>query len=76
MNIVSHILLLFYISFISCGPLFFRGRPLNKHGMLGIPVTHPQSYDSSQLPKEQWFDQKLNHFDPVDTRTWKQVFTE
>lgn len=61
------------VDLISCGPLFFRGRPLSKHGMLGTPAIHPELFSSLQLPEEQWFDQKLNHFDPVDTRTWKQV---
>ena len=25
------------------------------------------------VPPDQWFEQKLNHFDVVDTRTWSQV---
>ncbi|GFS10205.1 hypothetical protein ElyMa_006641500 [Elysia marginata] len=24
-------------------------------------------------PKTEWFEQKLDHFKPTDTRTWKQV---
>lgn len=24
--------------------------------------------------EDKWFVQKLNHFDPSDNRTWKQVF--
>ncbi|XP_054162819.1 putative serine protease K12H4.7 [Oppia nitens] len=59
----------------SCDPLFFRGRPFNKHGMIGSPVSQLDlSLRHAVQPSEQWYDQKLNHFDPVDTRTWKQRY--
>jgi len=70
------VLTILNLGFISSTPLFFRGRPLTKHGMLGIPTSQFNQIDRQQdLPKAQWFEQKLDHFDPVDTRTWKQVCT-
>ncbi|RWS14382.1 putative serine protease K12H4.7-like protein [Dinothrombium tinctorium] len=51
--------------------LFFRGRPRGKHGLLGAPKRTNLSKD---LPKAQWMRQRLNHFNPVDTRTWKQRY--
>ena len=52
-----------------------RGRPVGKHGLLGLPKTS-ESYVGDSLPKAQWFEQRLDHFDPVNTQTWKQVFTQ
>ena len=68
------ILLAINIGLISSDPLLFRGRSSTKYGMLGSPAIHSQLYSNVELPEEQWLEQKLNHFDPVDTRTWKQVF--
>lgn len=62
-------------------PLFIRGRPHNKYGMLGLPIDeghieidgYSLNNSTSQMPKEEWLEQRLNHFDPTDTRRWKQV---
>ncbi|XP_054258619.1 putative serine protease K12H4.7 [Macrosteles quadrilineatus] len=43
----------------------------DKHGMLGAP---PLSTTNSQIPPDSWFTQLLNHFEPTDTRTWKQRY--
>lgn len=37
---------------------------------LGIPKPSDLSYE---LPKDQYFRQKLDHFDPTDETTWEQV---
>lgn len=50
-----------------------RGRPVGKHGLLGLPKTS-ESYVGDSLPKAQWFEQRLDHFDPVNTQTWKQRY--
>lgn len=42
----------------------------SKGGNLGAPGG-ARSYN---LPPAQWFKQKLDHFTPTDTRTWKQVY--
>ena len=47
-----------------------RGRPRRKHGMVGLPADGP---DPEELPKAQWYSQKLDHFDPSNTKRWKQV---
>ena len=31
------------------------------------------SFRNYDPPKEQWFTQNLDHFNPVEGRTWKQV---
>lgn len=47
---------------------FLRGR--SRYGNLGEPVLSSKIYT---LPKEQWFTQQLDHFNPTDFRVWKQV---
>ncbi|XP_061194515.1 putative serine protease F56F10.1 [Saccostrea echinata] len=56
------------LSFVSCLPRFFHGRP--KHGMLGAPIL-PQE---SVLPPDMWMTQRLTHFNDADTRTWQQRY--
>ena len=58
------------------GHRLHRGRPFDKHGMLGLPGSSDSSYfyDSSSLPPAQWLDQRLDHFDPINTKTWKQRY--
>lgn len=54
-------------------PQFLRGRP--KGGFLGSPALDDQDkINLSDLPGAQWFEQKLDHFDTQDSRTWKQRF--
>lgn len=48
---------------------FLRGR--NKGGNLGEPVL---SSEDKLLPKEQWFSQYLDHFNPTDVHVWKQRY--
>lgn len=47
---------------------FWKGRRTG--GNLAAPHSHllPQ-----ELPPDQWFDQKLDHFNDNDPLTWKQV---
>lgn len=45
---------------------------MGKYGFLGLPVSNVSYYDSS-IPA-QWFDQRLDHFDPTNTDTWKQRY--
>lgn len=45
-----------------------------KHGALGLPKINPwQRRFLSRLTTPQWFNQKLDHFNPQNTDTWKQV---
>lgn len=50
--------------------IFHRGRGAG--GNLGLPVRSSIS-SVKQIP-EKWFIQNLDHFNPVDQRTWKQVY--
>lgn len=62
--------LLVYLSHVACGGKHFRlGR--SKGGNLGAPG----GYKGEPLPAAQWFKQKLDHFNPSDLSTWKQVRT-
>ncbi|XP_054000606.1 putative serine protease K12H4.7 [Hylaeus anthracinus] len=47
---------------------FLRGRSAD--GNLGAPVLSK----SHELPKEQWFTQFLDHFNPTDARVWQQRY--
>ncbi|XP_012256835.2 putative serine protease K12H4.7 [Athalia rosae] len=47
---------------------FARGR--SKGGSLGEPILN----ESHALPEDQWFEQFLDHFNPTETRTWKQRY--
>ncbi|XP_017480308.1 PREDICTED: putative serine protease K12H4.7 [Rhagoletis zephyria] len=57
---------------VASGFRLIRGRPVGKYGFLGLPVSNVSYYDSS-IPA-QWFDQRLDHFDPTNTDTWKQRY--
>lgn len=69
-RVVWIVVLLMSLACIAEGVRFFhRGR---QHG------GNLQLWTKSQLPKEllpeeQWFTQQLDHFDPTNQRTWKQV---
>ena len=59
------------------GQHFIRGRPVGKHGMLGLPISEDQlavAFTNTSLPTAQWYDQRLDHFDPVNAKTWKQRY--
>lgn len=51
-------------------PLFVRGRRWDEFGLLGRLKRHHS--DPPPAPA-QWFTQQLDHFDPSNTATWKQV---
>ena len=73
-NSLFILLLLLFFCFIhySWAHRLFRGRPLSKHGMLGVPesILYEQQ---SKLQSAQWYNQRLDHFDPTNLNTWKQV---
>ncbi|OTF77657.1 hypothetical protein BLA29_010048 [Euroglyphus maynei] len=48
------------------------GRPIDKHGFLGLPRTTNNDHES--IVNEEWFEQKLDHFDPTNVMTWKQRY--
>lgn len=50
------------------------GRPIDKHGFLGLPRTTLKQSEIESIAKEQWFEQKLDHFDPTNLLTWKQRY--
>ena len=49
-------------------PRLLRGRPRGKNGMVGAPIVSKKTV----LPKEQWFTQRLTHFDDSNIATWQQ----
>eukprot|EP00112_Aurelia_sp_Birch-Aquarium-sp1_P012459 Seg2620.1 transcript_id=Seg2620.1/GoldUCD/mRNA.D3Y31 product="putative serine protease K12H4.7" protein_id=Seg2620.1/GoldUCD/D3Y31 len=53
-------------------PLFIRGRPVG--GFVGAPKVSDEFLQGTVLPPENWFDQRLYHFDNADLRTWKQRY--
>nr|XP_012146029.1 PREDICTED: putative serine protease K12H4.7 isoform X2 [Megachile rotundata] len=64
-------LLLLFISLINISiswQNFMRGR--SRHGNLGEPILSKEY----ELPKEQWFPQFLDHFNPTDAHVWQQRY--
>eukprot|EP00795_Rhopilema_esculentum_P016900 gene16900-8384_t len=53
-------------------PKFINGRPVG--GFLGSPNVPEKSYEDTALPEENWFEQRLDHFNNADLRTWKQRY--
>ncbi|XP_046852436.1 putative serine protease K12H4.7 [Xenia sp. Carnegie-2017] len=51
-------------------PRFFRGRPRGREGMLGSPNVKRKV----DLPVEQWFTQRLTHFNDSNRATWRQRY--
>ena len=49
--------------------VFHQGR-FWKNGLVPPPV----SSFGEKLPEARWFTQRLDNFNPADTRTWKQVW--
>lgn len=58
----------------ACGrtALMHRGRPRGRYGMLGLPRS--QTLLANTEPQTLWFEQKLDHFNPANTDTWKQRY--
>lgn len=62
------ILLLFDVNLCWAWRGFWKGRRFN--GNLGDPF---DSMTTAQLPPDEWFEQELDHFDAINTKTWNQV---
>ena len=62
---------LLFATFVGCLPIFRHGRL--EGGMLRNP---PVPLNEQILPHDQWIDQKLDHFNEANTKTWKQVELE
>ncbi|KAF2879874.1 hypothetical protein ILUMI_26304 [Ignelater luminosus] len=67
------ILLLFVPGFINGWRIFHRGRHVG--GNLGLPGGKEKEIELGSVEvAEEWFPQKLDHFNPTDGRTWLQRF--
>lgn len=44
---------------------FWRGKWIQRQ--------HTQNLEGEKLPPDQWFEQKLDHFDILNQNSWKQV---
>ena len=73
---------LFFTEHVDPHPTFLSGRPWTTHGLIGRPkrterflvgATGPEEERHGKEILERWFSQRLDHFDPTDIRTWKQV---
>lgn len=49
---------------------FLRGRP--RGGMVAAPAA--DAIHVKDLPQDQWFTQRLDHFDDSNTKTWQQRY--
>ncbi|XP_038049891.1 thymus-specific serine protease-like [Patiria miniata] len=62
------IFLTFFVGLAWSLPRFLHGRP--RGGMLGAP----RRRSGGSLPPDQWLEQKLDHFNDADLRTWQQRY--
>ena len=64
-----------YVSFFLLLGFLSIGSSLNfRQGRYKGGFIRPPKHDGkSALPPDQWFEQKLDHFNPQDLRTWQQV---
>lgn len=69
-DLVLIVFLTVFWGFASPWRVFQRGRFVG--GNLGVPSGGFE--ESNLIVKTEWFLQRLDHFNPTDTRTWKQVF--
>lgn len=57
--------------------VFPDGGRLHVLGMIDPPTARPSISNNLQLsasrPVDRWFTQKLDNFDPFNTKSWKQV---
>ncbi|KYN21502.1 PREDICTED: putative serine protease K12H4.7 [Trachymyrmex cornetzi] len=61
-------IILSILSITTAWRTFLRGR--SKGGNLGNPILSSET----PLPKEQWFTQYLDHFNPTDVNVWEQRY--
>lgn len=66
MKTIRVLFLMSFFTIVTPWKQFHLGRSLG--GNLGAPETN-----KTTLPPEEWFEQTLDHFNPTDGRTWKQV---
>lgn len=64
------ILFLGFVTLSRSSLQFLRGRP--RGGMLVAPAS--DNVNVKDLPQDQWFTQRLDHFDDSNTKTWQQRF--
>src|SRR5699024_10207902 len=58
---------------LSLAHRFIGGLPDDKYGMLGLPGSNA-SMRGISLPSARWYHHRLDHFDPQNTKTWKQRY--
>lgn len=69
-NVIFVVFVIFLISLENANGwrTFWKGR--RRDGNLMHPHVNETKY---QLPEDEWFEQKLDHFNDSSTTTWKQV---
>lgn len=63
---------LFFIFFLIVG--IYGGRQFRLGRSKGGNLGAPGDYKGEILPPKQWFKQRLDHYNPSDLRTWKQLY--
>lgn len=64
------VLLIVSVCIALCNASNLKSMLSQSHGKLGEPFQH----EVKKLPPDQWFTQKLDHFNLEDGRTWKQRY--
>ena len=58
-----------------CGSVYAWKRPFLLHGRLQHGMLPPPRVEQAiTVGEEQWFPQRLNHFDPLNNMTWQQRY--
>lgn len=66
MKVILLVFLIYFGSTCEAWKNFHLGR--QRGGNVKAPET-----TNHKLPPDEWFTQKLDHFNPTDERTWQQV---
>ncbi|CAG5133617.1 unnamed protein product [Candidula unifasciata] len=72
--ITTCLLICFTVYIEAYVPRMIRGRP--RGGLLGAPghKHHRKNLETRELPPDQWYTQKLDHFNGADGRYWQQRY--
>jgi hypothetical protein len=68
MSATNFVSIIFVSAFLALCDARLNRLLFQKHGTLG----EPSGVMFEKLPSDQWFEQKLDHFNIEEPRTWKQ----
>ena len=65
---------LFIITLVALAEVFAAGRNINRGVNHNLHYLDPPGEHNLTLSIDEWFDQRLDHFNAQNTKTWKQRY--